>query len=116
MRHMVRFLALICTPSRLASYIVTVNVSALYLALHYDQDRLYNRAEDSGVVGAILNDGVPHLISALVPVQFAAQESLSGGMRPGRALASLEKPEDCAHVKETRRKSLNLSHLIDKRA
>ena len=103
-------------PAGWASYIVTVNVPALYLAVHHDHDLLYYRAEDSDVVEAMLYGGAPHLISALVSVLCAARESLRGGMRPWRALPSLEKPGDCAHVKETRRKSLNLSHLIDKRA
>ena len=33
--HMMRFLALICAPTRL-DYIVTANVAALHLALHQD--------------------------------------------------------------------------------
>ena len=49
--------ALICAPTRLASYIVTGNVPASYLALHHDQDLLYYRAEDSDVVEATLYDG-----------------------------------------------------------
>ena len=99
-------------PTRLVSYIVTANVPALYLALHHDQ-ALYYRAEDSDLVEATLYGGAPNLICPY-PVHCAAQESLSRGMRAWRALLSSGKPEDCAHEKETHRKSLNLSHLIDK--
>ena len=61
-----------CVPTRLASYIVTA-MTALYLALHHDQDLLYYRAEDSDVVEATLYGGAPHLISAIAPVHCAAQ-------------------------------------------
>ena len=73
--YRIRFLALICSPTRLG-HIVTVNVPTLYL---------YYRAEDSDVVEATLYGGVPHLISALAPMHCAEGESLSRGMRPWRA-------------------------------
>ena len=57
---MMRFLAFICSPTRLASYIVTANGPALYLSLHHDHDLLYYRAENSDVVEATLYDGAPH--------------------------------------------------------
>ena len=38
LHHMMRFLVLICAPTRLASYIVTANVPVFYLAPHQDQD------------------------------------------------------------------------------
>ena len=66
-----RFLALICAPTRLERYIVTANVPAVYLALHHDQGLLYYRVEDSYVVKATLYGGAPHLISALTPVHCA---------------------------------------------
>ena len=91
---MMRFLALIFAPTRLAPYIVTANVSALYLALRHDL--FYYRAEDSDMVEATLYDDAPHLIFALALVHYAARESLNWGMRPRHALSSWGKPEDCA--------------------
>ena len=107
---MMRFLALILAPT------VTANESALYLALHHDRNFLYFRAEDSDVAKSTLCGGAPHLIFVLATGHCAVWESLNRGMRPWRALPSWGEPEDCAHGQETRRKSLSLSHLIDKRA
>ena len=58
---MMRFLAFICAPTRLASYIATANGPALYLSLHHDHNLLYYSAEDSDVVEAKLYDGAPHI-------------------------------------------------------
>ena len=38
LRSSAHFLVLIFAPNRLAPYIVTANVPALYLALHHDHD------------------------------------------------------------------------------